>query len=374
MTHALERSYVLDNTSGRHNKTYRVQMIKQGDGWLVNTQHGPIGGALKAGTKTPSPVPYAKAVKAFDSLVKSKVQKSGYEIMCRGQDAEQGEPVASITPITRERVDVKVMLLNPIAPQDADPLLDDPAWCVEVKHDGERRLIVIDQDDAYGVNRTGYKVPLAPAIRQAALAAPLRGRTVLDGEDMGDHVVVFDVLMLDGQDLTHLPLRRRLSYRDAVRARIPGLRYTLTATSAQDKRAMLLTAQSTQQEGVVLKRLDAPHEAGRPNSGGPALKWKFYESASCRVATINPTKRSVGVELFDGGTGQWHEAGNVTIPANHEVPSVFDIVEVRYLYARRGGALYQPVYLGQRTDLAETDCQLSQLKFVDDREPERLAA
>jgi len=47
--------------------------------------------------------------------------------------------------------------------------------------------------------------------------------------------------------------------------------------------------------------------------------------------------------------------GNVTIPSNHEVPQVGDIVEVRYLYYFRGGSLYQPVYLGKRSDLEKSD-------------------
>jgi bifunctional non-homologous end joining protein LigD len=42
--------------------------------------------------------------------------------------------------------------------------------------------------------------------------------------------------------------------------------------------------------------------------------------------------------------------GNVTIPANHALPKVGDLVEVRYLYHYPGGSLYQPIYLGSRSD------------------------
>ncbi|HZZ00926.1 MAG TPA: hypothetical protein VFE36_15300 [Candidatus Baltobacteraceae bacterium] len=45
------------------------------------------------------------------------------------------------------------------------------------------------------------------------------------------------------------------------------------------------------------------------------------------------------------------------------IPSVGDVVEIRYLYAYRGGSLYQPVYLGKRTDMDQSDCKLSQLKY-----------
>jgi bifunctional non-homologous end joining protein LigD len=53
--------------------------------------------------------------------------------------------------------------------------------------------------------------------------------------------------------------------------------------------------------------------------------------------------------------------GSVAIPVNHEVPKVGDHIEVRYLYAYRGGSLYQPVYLGKRDD-ADVD-DVSTLKF-----------
>lgn len=371
MTDETPRSIVLNNTSGRHNKTYRIQLVRDSDGWRVNTQHGSIGSALKAGTKTPSPVPFARALKAYAALVKAKVEKSGYDI----ESATKGEDdIVTAAPLVRERVDVPVMLLNSIDEENARALLADPAWGMEVKHDGERRLIVIDGGDAYGVNRTGQKVALAPAIREAALAAPSTGRTILDGEDMGDRVVVFDVLMFDGQDLTTLPFSSRIQYRDEVHMRLRRLDYTATLTSYEQKQAMLDVARATTQEGVVFKRLDAPYTDGRPNSGGAALKWKFVESATCRVASIHPTKRSVGLELLDQATGEWIGVGNVTIPPNHEVPSTLDLVEIQYLFAHRGGSLFQPVYLGQRSDIAEGDCHTGQLKCVDDRQPLPLAA
>ena len=39
------------------------------------------------------------------------------------------------------------------------------------------------------------------------------------------------------------------------------------------------------------------------------------------------------------------------------------IIEVRYLYAYKGGSLYQPTFLDVRTDIDEQECLLSQLKY-----------
>ncbi|MEA3189292.1 MAG: bifunctional non-ous end joining protein LigD, partial [Chthoniobacter sp.] len=55
---------------------------------------------------------------------------------------------------------------------------------------------------------------------------------------------------------------------------------------------------------------------------------------------------------------------NVTIPANHRIPGVGVIVEVRYLYAfKESGSVFQPVYLGERNDVLASDCTTRQLKF-----------
>ena len=62
--------------------------------------------------------------------------------------------------------------------------------------------------------------------------------------------------------------------------------------------------------------------------------------------------------------GDWRSVGNVTVPANQNVPQLGDVVEVRYLYAAQvGGALYQPVLLGVRDDVEPTECVVAQLKF-----------
>lgn len=114
-------------------------------------------------------------------------------------------------------------------------------------------------------------------------------------------------------------------------------------------------------EGVVFKRLGSVVAPGRPASGGDWLKLKFYETATVRTARIHTSKRSVGMEMLDA-SGQWVGVGNVTVPANQSIPSVRDLIEVRYLNYNEGGSIYQPQLLGIRTDLDEADCVLSQLK------------
>ena len=114
-------------------------------------------------------------------------------------------------------------------------------------------------------------------------------------------------------------------------------------------------------EGVVFKRLDALYIAGRPASGGSQLKFKFCETASFIVTRIND-KRSVSLMLFNGD--KVVPAGNVTIPANHDIPVIGAVVEVRYLYAfKESGSIYQPVYLGVRDDIRAEECTVARIKY-----------
>ena len=91
------------------------------------------------------------------------------------------------------------------------------------------------------------------------------------------------------------------------------------------------------------------------------VKFKFYATASLRVAKGREGKHSVGLEILNGD--KWHHVGNVTIGTATALPSVGSIIEVRYLYAYKGGCLYQPTYLGLRTDVYEEECLITQLKY-----------
>ena len=137
----------------------------------------------------------------------------------------------------------------------------------------------------------------------------------------------------------------------------------------RQKRDLFERLKARNREGVVFKRSDEIYTAGRPNSGGPRLKFKFVDTASFIVIKVNG-KRSVSLMVFDGD--KVVPVGNVTIPPNHEIPGIGAVVETRYLYMHRRGSLFQPVYLGTRDDIPAKECTLDQLKFK--AEPEELVA
>lgn len=106
----------------------------------------------------------------------------------------------------------------------------------------------------------------------------------------------------------------------------------------------------------MFRRSLAPYRAGRPSSGGDALKFKLVESVSCIVSAVNPSKRSVATALLDDG-GRTVSVGNCTVPPNHDIPSVGSVVEIQYLY-RTGpsGSLFQPVFLGTMFPCRRRNC------------------
>jgi bifunctional non-homologous end joining protein LigD len=185
----------------------------------------------------------------------------------------------------------------------------------------------------------------------------------LDGECVGDLFCAFDLLDWHGEDLQPLHHQRRLVKLSNLVNR-PGLRHIRlaeTATDVANKERLFRHLQSEKTEGAVFKRLDALYTPGRPNSGGPQLKHKFYATCSAVVAKIND-KRSVELRLLNGMG--WNQVGNVTIPVNFQVPEVGQIVEIRYVYAfKESNALCQPVYLSPRKDIELHECVLSQLKY-----------
>jgi bifunctional non-homologous end joining protein LigD len=44
------------------------------------------------------------------------------------------------------------------------------------------------------------------------------------------------------------------------------------------------------------------------------------------------------------------------------------VVEIKYLYAYKGGSLYQPIYQGKRDDIEPAYCTTEQLKFKGEEE------
>lgn len=350
-------STTLDRTTlyyraGSSDKVYVVELQETPGGYLVAFQNGRRGGTLRSGLKTKTPVSEPQARKIYDALVASK-RAGGYE---------PGEEVGAYVPPVAEAGEGSVQLLNAIEETEVERYITDPNYLAQQKHDGERFQLGRKDGQVFALNRKGAPRSMPESV--AAQGARVPGDDfVIDGEIVGDRLFAFDLLTFDGTRLGEKGYGERwLTLLGVLTTASETLTAVETAFTEDEKRALFARLRDDGQEGVVFKHKDAPHTPGRPPSGGDWLKFKFYETATARVQARNGTKRSVALEMLDE-YGAWVGVGNVTVPANQAVPAPGDLVSVRYLYAYRGGSLFQPVLLGHRTDQDEADCSMSQLKY-----------
>jgi bifunctional non-homologous end joining protein LigD len=338
---------------GNSDKEYHAAIEPSGEGYIVTFAYGRRGNTLTTGTKTPTIVSLAQATAIHAKLIREKSAK-GYR--------QAGEPKAPYQQSGNEGTDtgLRCQLLNPIEETDLRRLLTNSTHCLQEKHDGRRLMIRKQGDTITGINRRGLVVAIPAPIRRAF--EHILFDVLIDGEAVGDTLHAFDLLEVKGHDLRHRRyIDRHAGLLMAIPPNLPALRWVSTSTDPNDKVEIYEELRASNCEGVVFKDMDAPYSPGRPNSGGTQLKFKFVESASF-IVTCRNAKRSVTLGLFRGS--ELIHAGNVTIPPNHTIPAIGEIVECRYLYAfQESGAIYQPVYLGKRDDITANECSVDQLKY-----------
>jgi bifunctional non-homologous end joining protein LigD len=355
----------LYNRQAGSDKVYQVtiQPISLGTA-IVTFAYGRRGSTLATGTKTPEPVRDAVALDIAQKLIRSK-QAGGYVIATDGQTAAAVAPPVSSTPAPEPTLP---MLLNSITDLEMTKLLLNDLYCAQQKYDGKRMTLTLSSVGGKGVvtalNKRGLPCGFPATVQRAMLG--LDHQCVIDGEMVGDTFHAFDLLSFDNVDYRHHSYSARFSLLYELLTDDGGNCQTyLNCVDCEEdyegKQALLDQLREDNAEGIVFKDLHARWSSSRPNTGGPALKFKFTETASFITGSPN-ILRSVPLFLYSGGP-VLRPVGNVTIPPNPTVPANGSIVEVRYLYAFPGGSVFQPVYLGQRDDVTRRECHVSQLKL-----------
>ncbi len=337
---------------GPSDKVYQASVRSQDEGYMVHYAYGRRGSTLSTGTKTESPVNITQAKRIFDKLIQEKTAK-GY---LPGDDA--GQTQAPTSP--KKHTGIQCQLLNPLEESCLNDVLLNQDYWMQEKFDGKRLILKKNGDNITGINRLGFPTAVPESIVQSAQR--YKDSFTLDGEAVGDQFHAFDLLTIGPEDMK--PLRYAVRYfrmRDMLFSFFhPHIHY-VESHFRPNKAGVFNEMKREEKEGVVFKHYDSPYTPGRPNVGGPHLKYKFNETASFIVSKAND-KRSVSLILFNGG--KVRPAGNVTIPPNHDVPSPGTVVECRYLYAfKESGSIYQPVFLGAREDIRAEECTTSQLKY-----------
>ncbi len=218
-------------------------------------------------------------------------------------------------------------------------------------------------------------------VTQARRAEQLSGRNPAT-------YLIFDLLRLDGLDVTGLPLAERRAALESLELTGPAWQVTPTYT---DGRTLLAATRDQGLEGVVSKRLDAPYRPGRrspdwlkfphrPTGSWVVGGWR-HETESARLGSLlvgQPANRGPQGLRYRGkiGSGLAGRAGAAllevlrplttdTSPFVDEVPRVDAsgatwvrpevVVDLDTLGVTGAGRLRQPSYRGRRSDVTPDD-------------------
>lgn len=341
--------------SGTADREYKLEIVGNEDnGFQVAYHYGRRGSKLKSGFKNPVPTDLATVDKLYEKTLKDQLTQ-GYKPQDGGTEYMIPEALGKTSGLVPQ-------LLNKITEEEALKLLLDDAWAMQEKHDGARCMIRKKGKVIEGINKLGMVVSLPKPVEEAIKAIVGRLDCVVDGELVGEQFRMFDLRQIGVHAIeTQIyALRLEAMVEWGFMMSTPNFVLVKTAVGKASKRDLFKFLKESNAEGAVFKRLDSIYQAGRPNSGGDQLKFKFYATAHVRVRAIN-TKRSVQMEVLD--KGDWRHVGDVTVLANQDVPKVGTIIDVRYLYAYPQGDLFQTTIKGVRTDVTEDECLQSQLKY-----------
>ena len=319
-------------------------------------------------------------------------------------------------------------------PPPADPMLatltadafDDPAWVFEPKWDGIRAIAVCT-DDTRLISRNDRDITVAyPELhrldnRVVALDATLDGEIVAfdDGipsfqrlqqrmhlrderriEQMARQIpvayIVFDLLYIDGEDLTSRPWEERREILEQVL--VPSERVQLSPVTKGDGVALFAAAGQQGLEGIMAKKRSSPYKPGDRSRDWLKIKVVFDADVVVAGWTEGEGRRagslgSLVMAVYDGdqlryvgnvGTGfnrdsladalgRLHALEETEPPFRSEVlrsrpelrqahwvaPSLVIRVEHRQLTS--AGRLRAPSFQGFREDKAPSDCTWNQL-------------
>lgn len=348
----LVKSTFLINQTGSSNKVYNVYLYQLPDNsYELFGESGPNGGTLVRQDKAIKKGAYAD----FDTLVLSKINKSGYSVVSANNGPSTSGASSKTTNVTSARFLHGLQYVNSITEEHALELIESPFWVMQQKMDGERRPISITAPMGnYNIvagNKKGDLVDLPSGITEGVIKLRLTN-TDFDAEAVGDDLYIFDVLRHESVLLTDNQLGSRLVKLEEIENECTGkasnIHFVKTFWTAAEKRQAFKDIEAQGLEGVVFKLRASIYEAGKPNSGGPALKYRFLESTTVQVTDVDGS-RSVGVSMLEDD--KLISVGRVTVPSNFELPKLDDLLQVRYMYiTNKGGKLIQPVLKAVRTD------------------------
>jgi bifunctional non-homologous end joining protein LigD len=296
---------------------------------------------------------------------------------------------------------------------------NDDGWAYEMKWDGVRAILEVAPARVRITSRLGNDVTARYPELQALAGALAPVQAVLDGEivaldeagrpsfgllqnrmhadarkavqfaaSMPVVLMLFDVLEVDGNDVTELPYVERRAVLE--RLKLAGPNWQTPPMTVGGGQAVLDTARMLGLEGIVAKRLDAPYTRGRRSAAWRKVKITAQQEFVVGgwipgEGRLESTVGALVVGYHDGPGGPLRYAGRVGSGLDDETrdryatmlharascpfepappapvrrvarwvePEV--VVEVRFTMWTTDDVLRNPVYLGDRDDKDPAD-------------------
>ncbi len=316
----------------------------------------------------------------------------------------------------------------PMLAVSVDRAFSRPGWLFELKYDGIRAMVAVAGGAVRVVGRRGRE-ETARYPEAAGIPAQLRARSaildceivVLDGDGRPDFqklqsrlnaegavevrrraercpvtFAAFDLLSLDGRDLSDVPLRiRKKTLHEAVGPTGP-LFYA--DHLEEEGEAFFAALRQRGLEGMVAKRADSPYQAGRRSADWLKVKaWQTQTAAIAGWTEGHGRRGHLGALVLAVREGAgWIHAGEVGTgfsdalitdllrrlePLHRDAP-VFPtppriagrahwvepslVGEVRHAGWTSAGMLRHPAFVGLRPDLAPEQCVREQAAVVEE--------
>ena len=272
------------------------------------------------------------------------------------------------TKAERQDTGLRPQLLTPIDEADVDKYLEDDEWCAQEKKDGKHGILktVFENDKVslIAANKQGLEMPIPKAIEEPMIRLFGEQDVIFDGEQIGNKFYIFDLLAWQGVDLRKrhsYKLRYEILLQIFPNGQVENFIVVRAAFGTKGKRALFNKLKTEGKEGIVFKKCNALWSEGRSETGGDMIKCKFWASLSAIVSDEVTGKASFSSYVLDP-SGDRVDLGRCSA-LGKVMPQAGDIVEIKYLYAYRGGKLVQQVLLGIRDDVDPEQCTTKQLKY-----------
>lgn len=242
---------------------------------------------------------------------KSVISKSTLEALekksAKTHDTKKKAPTKTKQAVTPDEAE----FLSPMLAKLSEKPFDDADWIYENKYDGYRAVAVINPPDVQLFSRnklsfnTDFK-PIAESLKKMGHIAVLDGEIVVENASgrsefqlLQNYIkkgsgtlkyYVFDLLSLDGNDITQLPLveRKQLLKMLIEKQKLPNVFYSEHIAGSGTQ--LWERAIKNKAEGIVAKKADSAYATGERN--GDWLKIKLSQQEEAIIIGITAPKKS----------------------------------------------------------------------------------